>query len=219
MFNTITPNNPRMIVAGLVASFGHLTTREIAMLGWPTSTPKTALNLAQKYCSAMAQDGLLLVRELPHVSRANAYVLTAKGARILEEELLQTWPRHGYDLDLDRANAIRPAVELAAHFAREKGFDVLGGRGLALGAFDLGALKGLDAVLVDEFQAACFGILEVSHFNKPTIARIAKYSRGTVPVLLAGNNEKVLAALAKERAKVAPQHEWMIEANCAGVLC
>ena len=207
----------------LVGTFGYLTTRELAMLNWAHITPKAALKAAQIATTQLRERGLLYPRPLPYNGITNAFVLTGKGASLLNDEFLQLSFTDGYDLEMNRLHMRTPVIELAHVYAREKGLGVVGARGLNREVFCMEGFKGLDAMLIDpDSLTPAFGILLVRHYDEATVKRVKAVSNLAVPVLLAASNEHLNRrdALIRVRAAVSPDHEEHLQHNKPqGITC
>lgn len=224
MISAKTLPQKQLEILKCVGTWGYLTTREIALLVWPSITLKAALQSAQLATVELRKEGLLLARELRISGVTKAYVLTRRGARTLNDELLQLVFTDGYAIEINRQTLRSPVVQLAHKWVAAKGLGAVGARGLAHNAWELGVFKGLDALLIDpEAMTPAFGILLVRYYDHVTSDRIIKLcSKLPVPLLLAASEDraKQLAALVKVRAKAAPAHEDHLQWNKPeGLLC
>ena len=223
MFSKPRLPEKQLVILTNVGTWGYLTTREIALLGWPTITPKAALKAAQLATTDLRKDGLLLTRTLPLHGRTSVFVLTQKGADVLNNELLQLAFTAGYDLEISRQHMRSPVLAMAATWVREKGLMAVGQRGLAHDLHGLRGFKSLDGLLVDpDTMSPAFGILLVRGFDKQTVERVKKASRLSVPCLIAGADydRKCIETLIKVRAATAPDNEDHLQWNKpAGLLC
>lgn len=126
-------------IATLVGTFGFLSTREIAKLAWPANEPHSAHVMAQTAVKRLVAGGVFLARDprvrpgmkpeeralLATQGVALAYVLTAKGADILNEHYMDDWVltpcadeqasrlwfTDGYDLSLQSHTVRAPVIE------------------------------------------------------------------------------------------------------------
>jgi hypothetical protein len=96
----------QLAILTMVGTFGYLSTKDCARLGWPQSEAHSAHVMAQAMVSKLADGGLLLARDLrmpinptaeqrrtppPKTGVAKGYVLTKKAAEVLNDHYAEEW--------------------------------------------------------------------------------------------------------------------------------
>ena len=199
-----------------VATFGYLTTREIAKLVAPGITPKAALKAAQLTTTELCKEGMLLQRASKRNCGAAAFVVTRKGADYLNAWYICTDFQHGYDLDVTRQIIRGPVIDLCHELAKTLDLATVGPKGLGgfLGGY--GAINGVDAILIDpNSMLPVFRVYLAREYTEAVTARVRKLAHGLIPLLLAGSPGAVdkLEALIRARASAAPELERVIAAK------
>jgi len=250
----LTPQ--KLNILCLVGTWGYLSTRDISQLAWPSSSSRSAHVMAQVAASNLAKAGLLLARDLRHrqgtkkalkapvpkTGVAKAYVLTTRGAEILNEEWLSElvaaefapdanaaipWFADGYNLSTYDWNVRAPVIDLVqnlvAQWAVRDPLDPLGGawlslravgpRGAARNYLGLAGWSHFDAVLVNNRFEPVFGVYLAKPRTTNATTDIAKLAKKNQPFLVACDRPARLANLVEWRARVGPRLDAEVRAT------
>lgn len=179
-----------------IASFGWLTTKQIALLVYQQSSEHVAVNKAQLMTKRLESRGFIKARETPAMIKA--WILTNAGADRLNAELNERgfdgWARAGYDLETSQ---YQRHVETVAFLTekRKQGCAIVGRAGVRAGVVEnkYVTCDGIYAFLENDSYIKR-GVLVVKNTSKTTIDKI----RG----LLAQNVELDLIADSRVIKKV-----------------
>ena len=211
-------------------SFGYLATREIAQLAWPNMSTASALSTAQTATSKLRAAGLLLQRPLEGDSLSRAYVLTSRGADLLNdhygddwmvlgEPTTQTWFGDGYDLATLQWLARKPLIELVHQMSAATGLRAIGQRGTSRGFLGLRQFRHFEAVLVDEQDEVVFGVYLAHGATGIASGFVRKLALGPTPFLIAAGSPSALNALARRRDISSPSMAEYLSARLpAGII-
>ena len=200
----------------LVGTFGYLTSRELAELCWPNMSPRSAIVTAQTAGKKLSSLGLVFSRQLPVDNLSRCYVLTTRGADVLndhycgrwvelDEATPQAWFTDGYNLSLMHQFTRRPVTLLAHQMAAALGLRAIGQRGLVRGFLGLRAYAEFEAVLVDA--------------SDQVVPHVVRLARQSVPFLVASAQPLQLQALRKWRDATSPLMALYVNGKLpAGVL-
>lgn len=200
----------------LVGTLGYLTTRDLAQLCWPEQAPAVALVTAQAAGKKLRDLGYVLGRKQVFVADVSIfYVLTTKGARVLNEHYLKRWAADptadidwfsdGYNLSITKCVARAPLIELLHRVSVVTDWQVVGQRALQRGFLGLRKFAHFDAVLLDakDHPIACVYLAHPTPDAGST--HVCKLARGPFAFLIAAATPVRLAALIKWRNKVNPE--------------
>jgi hypothetical protein len=197
----------------LVGHFGHLTSRELAMLNWPNRSSDSALVTAQVAGKKLAGLGLVLTRKLPYDNLSRVYVLTTKGAAWLNDSYLEDWLEHdspavwfadGYSVSLNQWVIRRPLIQLLHEVAAATGLHPVGQRSLGRGFLGMGGLKHFDAVLLDDAGKVVFGVYLAHSATSTSTEYVCKLAKGSTAFLVAADRAPQLQAMLRWRERTSP---------------
>lgn len=214
----------------LVGTFGYLTSRELAELCWPNMSPRSAIVTAQTAGKKLSSLGLVFSRQLPVDNLSRCYVLTTRGADVLndhycgrwvelDEATPQAWFTDGYNLSLMHQFTRRPVTLLAHQMAAALGLRAIGQRGLVRGFLGLRAYAEFEAVLVDASDQVVLAIYQAHPSTAAATPHVVRLARQSVPFLVASAQPLQLQALRKWRDATSPLMALYVNGKLpAGVL-
>lgn len=206
-------------------TFGFASTRDISRLVWPNHGAHSAHVMAQRMLTKLMTEKLLFardIRQLPDTKLApapktgipKAYVLTVKGADVLNESYMdvwletdfpagskpQTWFADGYNLTLKDHVVRRPVMEVCFQMATGTGLHPVGQRACARNFLGLSRYSHFDAVLVDAEGRFVVGV-HLAHLHTPTATTdISRLAGGPDDFLICCGPHQRLASFLKWRA-------------------
>ena len=224
----LTETNLRFLE--LVGTFGYLATRELAELCWPNMSAASAIVTAQNAGKKLATSGFVLSRQLPVDNLSRCYVLTTRGADVLndlycarwvelDEDTPQVWFTDGYNLSLMHQFTRRPVTLLAHQMSAALGLRVIGQRGLARGFLGLRGYAEFEAVLLDASDKVVLAIYQAHPSTATATSHVIRHAKRSVPFLVASSQPLQLQALRKWRDSTSPLMAMYVNGKLpAGVL-
>lgn len=220
----------KLIFLQLIATFGYLSTKDFAKLCWATNEPHSAHVMAQTNLTKLSTAGYIIARDMrqrpgmkaPLVLKAGAargYVLTQKGAAVLnelyaEEWLFQPslsdspmpWFADAYNLSLANHVMRAPLIDTCHKLlSTDVGGMFIGQRGLARNFLGLAHLAHFDAVFYNAASHVEFGIYLAHHRTDVAAKEIVKLAQGAQPFLICCPNERRLTGLQRWRDRTNPE--------------
>lgn len=250
----LTPQ--QLNILALCGSWGYLSTRDVAKLAWPNNQAHSAHVMAQSTLSKLAsgKEKYLLARDLrtppnseaahrdtppPKSGVAKGYVLTKRGAEVLNEHFEMdwcdyetpealgpmTWFADGYNLSLKDHHVRQPVIELCHQMLVATSDTVvdddgqklvttlrpIGPRGAARNYLGLHHVSHFDGVLVDAEGKFVVGIYLANRLTSVDTKEIARLAAGDHAFLIAADRPKRLASLVKWRAETRPGMEEYLQ--------
>lgn len=187
-----------------LASCGWLTTRQVALWVWNTSSEHVAINKAQLVLKRLKEKKEVLARETE--AGVTAWVLTKAGAEKVNVDLAsggyREWAHHGLDLGMfEYARTMTLNDFLARKMREESTRGAVGKAGLRAGLIP--ALKDADgAYLIDNGKGGytVVGVLAVTNAREPLQAKYKALRSLSVKIDLAGDAR--LTATLRQRCAV-----------------
>jgi len=219
-----------MLVLQFLGSFGYLATKDVAKLNWPSHGERSAHVMAQSMLSTLAKNGYVLARDLrqrpgekvPEVLPAGVprgYVLTHKGAAVLNEQYEtdwaetdwpagkapQTWFADGYNLSLADHNVRAPVIDLC-HRLLTTGvsWTPVGRRAVARNFLGRHDWAHFDAVLFNEECKPLLGVYLAHPQTAIAGQQIVKLAKGPLAFIICCDRPSRLPTLQKWRDATRP---------------
>jgi hypothetical protein len=223
------PSEQQMLVLQLIGSFGYLSTKDVAKLNWPGYGDRSAHVMAQTMLTTLAKNGYILARDLrqrpgemvPEVLPAGVprgYVLTKKGAAVLNEQYEQEWLdtpcpddkfaqwfADGYNLSLADHNTRAPVIDLChALLALGQDWTPVGRRAITRNFLGRATWAHFDAMLFTTAGKPVVGVYLAHPQTAIAGQQIVKLAKAELPFLICCDRPSRLPTLLKWRHETRP---------------